>query len=77
VPDAAVYGPPSRYGNYKGPLAVAPLFLKHNRRIEALITVICLALLVFCLIERHIRQQSSRSPHRCSSICWNSSALTR
>jgi hypothetical protein len=44
-----------RYGNYKGPLAVAPLFLKHNRRIEALITVICLALLVFCLIERHIR----------------------
>ena len=46
-----------RYGNYKGPLAVAPLFLKHNRRIEALITVICLALLVFCLIERHIRAQ--------------------
>jgi hypothetical protein len=36
---------------------VAPLFLKHNRRIEALITVICLALLVFCLIERHIRAQ--------------------
>jgi transposase len=46
-----------RYGNYKGPLAVAPLFLKHNRRIDALITVICLALLVFCLIERHIRAQ--------------------
>ena len=46
-----------RYGNYKGPLAVAPLFLRHNRRIEALITVICLALLVFCLIERHIRAQ--------------------
>jgi hypothetical protein len=46
-----------RYGNYKGPLAVAPLFLKHNRRIEALITVICLALLVFCLIERRIRAQ--------------------
>jgi transposase len=46
-----------RYGNYKGPLAVAPLFLRHNRRIEALITVICLALLVFCLIERQIRTQ--------------------
>ena len=46
-----------RYGNYKGPLAVAPLFLKHNRRIEALITVICLALLVFCLIERQVRTQ--------------------
>ncbi len=46
-----------RYGNYKGPLAVAPLFLKHNRRIEALITVICLALLMFCLIERQVRTQ--------------------
>ena len=46
-----------RYGNYKGPLAVAPLLLKHNRRIEALITVICLALLVFCLIERQVRTQ--------------------
>ncbi len=46
-----------RYGNYKGPLAVAPLFLKHNRRIKALITVICLVLLVFCLIGRRIRAQ--------------------
>lgn len=45
-----------RYGAFKGPLAVAPLFLKNNRRIAALITVICLALLIFCLIERQIRQ---------------------
>jgi hypothetical protein len=30
---------------------------EHNRRIEALITVICLALLVFCLIERQVRTQ--------------------
>lgn len=44
-----------RYGNFKGPLAVAPMFLKNNRRIEALITVICLALLIFCLIERALR----------------------
>ena len=51
-----------RYGNYKGPLAVAPLFLKHNRRTEALITVTCLALLVFCLIERRIRAQIARRP---------------
>lgn len=35
-----------RYGNVKGPLAVAPMFVKNNRRIEALITVICLALLI-------------------------------
>lgn len=44
-----------RYGAFKGPLAVAPLFLKNNRRIAALITVICLALLIFCLIERQTR----------------------
>jgi len=44
-----------RYGNIKGPLAVAPMFLKNNRRIEALITVICLALLIFCLVERALR----------------------
>lgn len=45
-----------RYSNFKGPLAVAPMFLKNNRRIEALITVICLALLIFCLVERALRQ---------------------
>ncbi|MGH3410063.1 MAG: IS1634 family transposase [Streptosporangiaceae bacterium] len=45
-----------RYGNLKGPLAVAPVFLKSNRRIAALITVISLALLVFCLIEREARR---------------------
>jgi transposase len=44
-----------RYGAFKGPLAVAPLFLNNNRRIAALITVICLALLIFCLIERQVR----------------------
>jgi hypothetical protein len=35
---------------------VAARYLKNNRRIAALITVICLALLVFCLIERQVRQ---------------------
>lgn len=44
-----------RYSAVKGPLAVAPMFLKTNRRIAALITVICLALLIFCLIERAVR----------------------
>jgi transposase len=44
-----------RYGDFKGPLAVAPMFLKTNRRIAALITVVCLALLVFCLVERQVR----------------------
>jgi len=50
-----------RYGEFKGPLAVAPLFLKTNRRIAALITVICLALLIFCLIERQVRK--ALAPH--------------
>jgi hypothetical protein len=50
-----------RYGEFKGPLAVAPLFLKTNRRIAALITVICLALLIFCLTERQVR--NALHPH--------------
>jgi hypothetical protein len=45
-----------RYGAFKGPLGVAPMFLNDNRRIAALITVICLALLVFCLAERAVRK---------------------
>jgi hypothetical protein len=45
-----------RYGSFKGPLAVAPLFVQSNRRIQALVTVICLALLVFCLVERQLRR---------------------
>ena len=44
-----------RYSAFKGPLAVAALFCKNNRRIAALVTVICLALLIFCLIERQVR----------------------
>lgn len=44
-----------RYGAFKGPLAVAPLFLQSNRRIHALLGVICLALLIFSLVERQVR----------------------
>ncbi|MGH8916934.1 MAG: IS1634 family transposase, partial [Actinomycetes bacterium] len=50
-----------RYGEFKGPLAVTPLFLKTNRRIAALITVICLALLIFCLTGRQAR--NALAPH--------------
>ncbi|WP_256340327.1 hypothetical protein [Streptomyces sp. 2231.1] len=45
-----------RYADFKGPLAVTPLSVQHNRRAAALIQVICLALLVFCLIERQVRR---------------------
>jgi transposase len=52
-----------RYATLKGPLAVAPMFLQHNRRITALITVICLALLIFSLIEREVRQNLAHHGH--------------
>jgi len=45
-----------RFGDFKGPLAVNPLLLKDNRRIAALVFVIYLALLIFCLIERQARK---------------------
>ncbi len=53
-----------RYGNLKGPLAVAPIFLNSNRRIAALITVISLALLVFCLIEREAQPRPAGQTRR-------------
>jgi transposase len=45
-----------RYHDLKGPLAVAPMFLHTNRRITALIGIVCLALLIYCLIEREARR---------------------
>ena len=44
-----------RYSNFNGAIAVAPIFLKNNRRISAFISVICLALLIFSLVERAVR----------------------
>jgi transposase len=44
-----------RYHGFTGPLAVTPMFLRNNKRMTALITVICLALLIYCLIERQAR----------------------
>jgi len=44
-----------RYGAFKGPLGVTPMFVSSNRRIAALVGVICLALLIFCLVERAVR----------------------
>jgi hypothetical protein len=59
-----------RDGARKGPLGVAPMFLKTNRRISALISVICLALLVFCLVERAVRK--AIAPSSPSTTCrWD------
>lgn len=45
-----------RFGDFKGPLSVAPLFVQDNRRIAALVFVTYLALLVYCLLERQARR---------------------
>jgi hypothetical protein len=45
-----------RYHDLKGPLAIAPMFLHANRRMTALIGIIGLALLIYCLIEREARR---------------------
>ncbi len=45
-----------RYHDLKGPLAIAPMFLHANRRITAIIGVICMALLIYSLIERQARR---------------------
>lgn len=45
-----------RHRNAKGPLRIRPLFVTSNRRVEALVTILGLALLVFSLIERAARR---------------------
>src|SRR5258708_17698262 len=44
-----------RYGEFKGPLAVAPLFPNTNPRISALHTLVSPVLLIFCLGQRQYR----------------------
>ncbi|MGH3104037.1 MAG: IS1634 family transposase, partial [Gaiellaceae bacterium] len=45
-----------RFADFKGPLAVRPVFLHNNRRIAALVGVISLALLLYGLVERTVRR---------------------
>jgi transposase len=45
----------NRFTDLKGPIRVRPVFLHSNRRIAALLAVISLALLIYSLIERHVR----------------------
>lgn len=59
-----------RFGDFKGPLTVSPMFLKDNRRIAALVFVVHLALLIYCLLEREARraladpQKARWTPHQ-------------
>jgi transposase len=45
-----------RFADFKGPLAVRPVFLHSNRRVTSLVGVISLALLLYGLLERTVRR---------------------
>jgi len=51
-----------RYHGFEGPLAVAPMFLRNNKRMTTLITVIALALLIYCLRSNAKSAPSSPRP---------------
>ncbi len=45
------------------------MFLKTNRRIAAPISVTCLALLAFCLVERAVRKAIAPAVETCRAVC--------
>jgi transposase len=51
-----------RIGNLKGPLAVAPMFLKNPRRMAGLLYVLVWALMVMSLMERQVRRGLGGKP---------------
>jgi transposase len=46
-----------RFSDWKGPLAVRPVFVTSNARMAALVLLLHLALMVYCLLEREARRQ--------------------
>ena len=51
-----------RFHHLKGPLAVAPMFLKNPERIAGLLFILVLALMVLALMERQVRRQLNGKP---------------
>ena len=51
-----------RIGNLKGPLAVAPMFLKNPKRMKGLLYILVWALMVLSLLERQVRKQLKGKP---------------
>jgi transposase len=51
-----------RFHHLKGPLAVAPMFLKNPERIAGLLCVLVWALMVLALMERQVRRQLKGEP---------------
>jgi transposase len=46
-----------RFSDWKGPLKVRPVFVTSNARMAALVLLLHLALMVYCLLEREARRQ--------------------
>jgi transposase len=51
-----------RFGNMKGPLAVAPMFLKKPERMAGLLYILVWALMVSALLERGVRRSLNGKP---------------
>jgi transposase len=51
-----------RFHHLKGPLAVAPMFLKNPERIAGLLCVLVWALMVLALMERQVRRELKGAP---------------
>jgi len=51
-----------RFHHLKGPLAVAPVFLKNPDRIAGLLCVLVWALMVLALMERQVRRELGDEP---------------
>jgi transposase len=46
-----------RFSDWKGPLRVRPVFVTSNARMAALVLLLHLALMIYCLVEREARRQ--------------------
>lgn len=51
-----------RFHHLKGPLAVAPMFLKNPERIAGLLCILVWALMVLALMERQVRRKLAGKP---------------
>ena len=49
-----------RFSDWKGPLKVRPVFVTCNKRMAALVLLLHLALMVYCLLEREARRALTR-----------------
>jgi|1185.fasta_scaffold17760_1 hypothetical protein len=53
-----------RFSDWKGPLKVRPVFLTSNARLAALLLLLHLALMIYCLLEREARRRLSERGER-------------